>query len=46
MPDNQHALDLDYSPDGKTLASVVNWVRKVVLWDMENKTAKLTESVS
>ncbi|RKU09813.1 hypothetical protein C6501_14555 [Candidatus Poribacteria bacterium] len=42
-PDNQSFLDLDFSPDGKTLASVVNWVRKfVVLWDIENKTAKLT----
>ena len=40
--DNQSFLDLDFSPDGKTLASVVNWVRKVVLWDVENKTAKLT----
>ncbi len=40
--DNQPFVDLDFSPDGKTLASVVNWVRKVVLWDIENKTAKLT----
>ena len=40
--DNQHFVDLDFSPDSKTLASVVNWVRKVVLWDIENKTAKLT----
>ena len=34
------AIDLDYSPDGKTLASVIG--REVVLWDIENKTAKLT----
>ena len=40
--DNQHFVDLDFSPDGKTLASVVNYVKKVVLWDIENKTIKLT----
>lgn len=40
--DNQPFLDLDFSPDGKTLASVVNYVRKLVLWDIENKTVKLT----
>ena len=40
--DNQYFADLDFSPDGKTLASVVNYVRKVVLWDVENKTVKLT----
>ena len=34
------AVDLDYSPDGKTLASVIN--RKIVLWDVDNKTEKLT----
>ena len=34
------AVDLDYSPDGKTLASVISG--KVVLWDIENKTEKLT----
>ena len=39
-PDGGVAVDLDYSPDGKTLASVIN--RKVVLWDIENKTEKLT----
>ena len=38
--DNQAFIDLDFSPDGQTLASVV--VRKIVLWDIENKTAKLT----
>ena len=39
---DQFFVDLDFSPDGKTLASVVNWVRKVVLWDIENRTEKLT----
>ncbi len=34
------AIDLDFSPDGKTLASVING--KVVLWDIEKKTEKLT----
>ena len=34
------AIDLDFSPDGKTLASVIRG--KVVLWDIENKTEKLT----
>lgn len=34
------AVDLDYSPDGKTLASVIN--RQIVLWDIENKKEKLT----
>ena len=36
------AVDLDYSPDGKTLASLIHWPPKVVLWDIENKTEKLT----
>ena len=36
------ALDLDYSPDGKTLASKIAWSWQVVLWDIENKTEKLT----
>ncbi len=40
--DNQLFRDLDFSPDGKTLASVVNWIRQVDLWDIENKTVKLT----
>ncbi len=39
-PDGGVAVDLDYSPDGKTLASVIN--RKIVLWDVDNKTEKLT----
>ena len=39
-PDSGVAVDLDYSPDGKTLASVIN--RQIVLWDIENKKEKLT----
>ena len=35
----EECRDLDYSPDGKTLASVIS--RQVVLWDIENKTEKL-----
>lgn len=42
IPGEENALDLDFSPDGKTLASVINWKRNVVLWDVENKTVKLT----
>ena len=34
------AVDLDYSPDGKTLASVIS--RQVILWSIENKTVKST----
>ena len=36
------AVDLDYSPDGKTLASVFHWPPQIVLWDVENKKEKLT----
>ena len=36
------AVDLDYSPDGKTLVSKIAWSTQVVLWDIENKTEKLT----
>ena len=39
-PEGGTATDLDYSPDGKTIASVIS--RQVVLWDVENKTEKLT----
>ena len=35
-------VDLDYSPDGKTLASMLHHPRKIVLWDIDNKTEKLT----
>ena len=41
-PDGGGAVDLDYSPDGKTLASVLPWPRQIVLWDIENKKEKLT----
>ena len=41
-PEAGVAVDLDYSPDGKTLASVLHWPRQIVLWDVENKTEKLT----
>ena len=36
------AVDLDYSPDGKTLASLINRPREIVLWDIKNRTEKLT----
>ena len=41
-PGGGGAVDLDYSPDGKTLASVLYRPSQVVLWDVENKTVKLT----
>ena len=41
-PDGGVAVDLDYSPDGKTLACVFHWPRQIVLWDVENKKEKLT----
>ena len=41
-PDGGVPVDLDYSPDGKTLASVLYRPSQVVLWDVENKTVKLT----
>ncbi len=37
-------IDLDYSPDGKTLAGLM--YRQIVLWDVENKTEKLTIDVN
>ena len=40
--DGGRALDLDFSPDGKTLASIIHWPPKVVLWDIENKHEKIT----
>ena len=36
------AVSLDYSPDGKTLASVMHWPRQAILWDIENKIEKIT----
>ncbi len=41
-PDGGVAIDLDYSPDGKTLASVIHWPRRIILWDVENTKEKLT----
>ena len=41
IPNNREAYDVNFSPDGKTLASVIER-RQVVLWDIENKTEKLT----
>ena len=41
-PDGGVPVDLDYSPDGKTLASALYRPSQVVLWDVENKTVKLT----
>ncbi|MDE0481454.1 MAG: cohesin domain-containing protein [Candidatus Poribacteria bacterium] len=40
--DGDVTIDLDYSPDGKTLASLINWRRQIVLWDIENRAIKLT----
>ena len=42
IPDGGDAIDLDYSPDGKTLASVLRWPRQIILWDVENAKEKLT----
>lgn len=36
------ALNLDYSPDGKTMASFIAWSGPVVLWNIENRNIKLT----
>ncbi|MYB02401.1 T9SS type A sorting domain-containing protein [Candidatus Poribacteria bacterium] len=41
-PRDRRFEDLDYSPDGKTLASITQPPRQVVLWDIENKIVKLT----
>ncbi len=38
--DGGAAIDLDYSPDGKTLASIIGG--EIILWDVENRTEKLT----
>ena len=40
--DGGNALDLDFSPDGKTLASIIHWPPKVVLWDIGNNKEKIT----
>ena len=41
-PNGGVAVDLDYSPDNKTLASVFHWPRQIVLWNVENKAKKIT----
>ena len=42
IPRNKFPADLDFSPDGKTLASLVCCPREIILWDVENKIEKLT----
>ena len=40
IPNSRYYRDLDFSPDGKTLASIIGG--EIVLWDVENRTEKLT----
>ena len=43
IPRNKYPADLDFSPDGKTLASLIYCCpREIILWDIENKIEKLT----
>ncbi len=45
MPDIRQVADLDFSPDSKTLAILIQtelWTWQIVLWNIENKTIKLT----
>ncbi|RKU06669.1 hypothetical protein C6503_25510 [Candidatus Poribacteria bacterium] len=43
IPRNKYPADLDFSPDGKTLASLIYCCpREIILWDVENKIEKLT----
>jgi len=43
IPRDKHLADLDFSPDGKALASLVYCCpREIILWDIENKIEKLT----
>ena len=43
IPRDKYPSDLDFSPDGKTLASLVYCCpREIILWDIENKIEKLT----
>ena len=41
-PDGHFFINLDFSPDGKTLASVTRSRGIVVLWDIEKKVEKIT----
>ena len=41
-PDGHHFINLDFSPDGKTLASVTRSRGIVVLWDIEKNVEKIT----
>ena len=41
-PDGHYFRNLDFSPDGKTLASVTQSRGIVVLWDIEKKVEKIT----
>ena len=43
IPRDKRLADLDFSPDSKTLASLVYCCpREIILWDIENKIEKLT----
>ena len=43
IPRDKHPSDLDFSPDGKTLASLIYCCpREIILWDVKNKIEKLT----
>ena len=43
IPRSKYPADLDFSPDGKTLASLIYCCpREIILWDVENKIEKLT----
>ena len=43
IPRNKYPADLDFSPDGKTLANLIYCCpREIILWDVENKIEKLT----
>ena len=43
IPRDKHPADLDFSPDGQTLASLIYCCpREIILWDIKNKIEKLT----